>query len=113
MYCYAVSIISQSEKISWYQMLLMICTYLPYFDWTIIISYFNYFDQFKFVLETVDTCLSVSHFMHEESSSGYFGSLSTVFLGRSLSRPNMLSHNCLYQEPHPCASCLILLSLYG
>jgi hypothetical protein len=63
-YCYATSIISQSEKISLYQMLLH-GLYINAVLW-LANNYFNYFDQFKFVFETVDSCLSVSHFMHEK-----------------------------------------------
>ena len=70
----------------------------------LVLNYFNYFDQFEFVFETVDISLSVSHFMHDESLQRILW----IFVHRILfkvSRPNKLSHNCLSQEP-------IYLSVY-
>ena len=59
------------------------------------------------MFETVDICLSVSHFMHEESLQRILW----IFVHRILfkvSRPNKLSHNCLSQDLNPsvCLSCM-------
>ena len=73
----------------------------------LVFNYFNYFDQFEFVFETVDISLSVSHFMHDESLQRILW----IFVHRILfkvSRPNKLSHNCLSQDLNPsvCLSCM-------
>ena len=55
------------------------------------------------MFETVDSCLSVSHFMHEESFEADTLDLVHRILFK-ISQPNKLSHNCLCQEPHTCVS---------
>jgi hypothetical protein len=62
------------------------------------------------VFETVDSCLSVSHFMHEESFEADTLDLVHRILFK-VSRPNKLSHNCLCQELLTCACCLVFLCL--
>ena len=59
------------------------------------------------MLETVDSCLSVSHFMHEESFEADTLDLVHRILF-TVSRPNKLSHNCLSQDliPSVCLSCM-------
>jgi hypothetical protein len=59
------------------------------------------------VFETVDSCLSVSHFMHEESFEADTLDLVHRILFK-VSRPTKLSHNCLSQDPHTCRlSCVL------
>jgi hypothetical protein len=53
------------------------------------------------VFETVDSCLSVSQFMHEESFEADTLDLVHRILFK-ISQPNKLSHNCLSQDPLTC-----------
>ena len=79
----------------------------------LVFNYFDYFDQFRFVFETVDSCLSVSHFMHEESFEADTLDLVHRILFK-VSRPNKLSHNCLSQDPHTCRLFFVFFVLvYG
>ena len=59
------------------------------------------------MFETVDSCLSVSHFMHEESFEADTLDLVHRILF-TVSRPNKLSHNCLSQDlsTSVCLSCM-------
>ena len=84
----------------------MICTQIPYCDWSIIILIILI--ESKCVFETVDSCLSVSHFMHDESFEADTLDLVHRILFK-VSRPNKLSHNCLSQDPTVrCDLCLCL-----
>ncbi len=60
------------------------------------------------MFETVDNCLSVLHFMHEESFEADTLDLVHRILF-TVSRPNKLSHNCLSQDLY---TCRLLVSLF-